>query len=82
METNNKGLIGRIRSLGWGFAAMLFEEVDVAAAGEGIGLDGARRGAPLLGQVLKPERQRLAGGVHRTGHRSAVRSTTRASSSA
>jgi cytochrome c-type protein NapC len=24
MDTNNKGLIGRIRSLGWGFAAMLF----------------------------------------------------------
>ncbi len=24
METNNKGFIGRVRSLGWGFAAMLF----------------------------------------------------------
>ena len=24
MDSNNKGLIGRIRSLGWGFAAMLF----------------------------------------------------------
>ena len=24
MDTNKKGLIGRIRSLGWGFAAMLF----------------------------------------------------------
>ncbi len=63
---------------------MALQEADIAAHRVAIGLDGARRGAPLVGQMGQPIGQGprciglARGGGQVIGHRSAVHSTTRA----
>src|SRR5690606_31560742 len=58
-------------------AEVTFEEGEVAPGGKAIGFQGASRGTPFLAQMDQPGVERLRA-RHRTGQRSAVRSTTRA----
>src|SRR5690606_4777646 len=61
-----------------GLAAMPGQEGEVEAADVTVGLEGAGRQPALVGQMLQPGRQRLFGAQAISGHRSAIRSTTRA----
>src|SRR5580693_7150175 len=61
-----------------GLAAMAFKKGEVGGDAIAIGPHCARRGAPLVGQMLKPGGQSPMRAGQSTGHRSAVRSTTRA----
>jgi len=68
---------GEVRQ-GLGPAPVLLQKGQIAPPCKAIGLQGARRRAAFLVEVLKPLGQRLVGGHGITGQRSAVRSTTRA----
>src|SRR5436190_16058930 len=62
---------------------MLLQEGDIASGGVAIGLQGSGRGSTFVVEIGQPgDDGRLGAGrtlaVYSTGHRSAVRSTTRA----
>jgi hypothetical protein len=60
-------------------AAVHVQEGEIGIQTVGVGVDGAFRGPPLVGEIIEPGRERFArgtGAAYRTGHRSTVRSTT------
>ncbi len=60
------------------FAPMAFQEGQIEPPDMAVGFQRPGRQPPLMGQMLQPGGQGFGGGQLRMGHRSAVRSTTRA----